>query len=63
LLMAAPPSQELEPPANTGRFTAPFLGKPEPEIAVTVYRGAEGLSVPLNCTPTNCIAPVSREKK
>jgi hypothetical protein len=36
---------------------APFLGKPEPEIAVTVFRGNSGASLPLNCTPTNCIMP------
>jgi hypothetical protein len=25
LFMVAPPSQELEPPANAGRFTATFM--------------------------------------
>jgi Pilus formation protein N terminal region len=36
---------------------SPFLGSPEPEIAVTVYLGPTGANLPLNCTPTNCIVP------
>lgn len=36
---------------------APFIGKSEPRIMVTIYRGATGVERTLSCTPINCTVP------
>ena len=36
---------------------APFVGPLEPQIVVTVFRGATGASTSLHCNPANCTSP------
>jgi Flp pilus assembly secretin CpaC len=47
----------LDVSVRTRQAPAPFIGKSGPEIAVTVFRGHTGYSVPLLCTHTNCVVP------